>query len=74
MPTYHVKTIANPPPTGIGVSCRLLSFGILTICLFKATLIIKYVNIKEQTPSKMINNVVVKSDMDLLKQFARFIE
>ena len=36
MPEYQVIIIANPPPRGVGITCRLLSLGILITFLFKA--------------------------------------
>jgi hypothetical protein len=45
IPAYQVSVIAIPPPLGVGVSCRLLSFGISTILFLRAKFLIKYVRI-----------------------------
>ena len=56
IPIYHVNIIANPPPIGVGIVCKLLSLGILTILFFKAKRLIRYVNKNEQIPRVSINN------------------
>lgn len=56
IPMYHVITIANPPPSGVGMACKLLSLGMLTILFFRAKCLITYVNKNEQIPRVRINN------------------
>jgi hypothetical protein len=69
IPMYHVITIASPPPFGIGLSCKLLSFGISNILFFKANCIIRYVRTNERNPKKRINNRVFnKMRLGIIKE------
>lgn len=54
MPVYHVRTIAIPPPFGVGKSCKLLSFGVTVIFFLTAQRIIIFVRINEMIPSEII--------------------
>jgi hypothetical protein len=50
IPIYQVRTIAIPPPLGVGISCKLLSLGITSILFLIAYLFIRLVNMNERMP------------------------
>ena len=65
IPIYHVNTIANPPPSGVGMECKLRSLGMLKILFFKAKRLIRNVNKNEQNPRITINNIIFNGQSDL---------
>jgi len=54
IPIYQVRTMAIPPPFGVGKSCKLLSFGMTVILFLTAYRNIRNVRINEIIPSKKI--------------------
>ena len=71
-PVYQVRTIAIPPPKGVGEECKLLSLGISKISLFNAILRIIIVRRKDASPRKRIKNMA-SGNFKLQIEFKRLL-